>query len=310
MLRRTVLTGLAAASLLLVGTAAQAQTKGQAPAWKAKYPELVLAAIPDENASGMTERFSKFTQYLARELDTKVTLRIANDYAAVIEGQKAGNIHIAQYGPASYARAYMTGAKVEPFAMQVNLDGSTGYYSVFYVKKDSPYQKIEDLKGKNLGLVDPNSTSGNNVPRFALDRMKIDPDTFFGRVVYTGSHENAIIALEQGTVDVAANWWNDEAESNLMRMDRKSMAKYADYRIIFKSDQIVNSPVAYLSDLPDELKTAIRDAYFGVEKKDPDAFRQLTDGQSRIWKPTTHKDYAPIVELNKFVDNLRKRRAS
>ena len=86
---------------------------------------------------------------------------------------------------------------------------------MFYVKKDSPYQKIEDLKGKNLGLVDPNSTSGNNVPRFALNKMGIDPDTFFGKVVYTGSHENAVIALQQGTVDVAANWWNDENESSL-----------------------------------------------------------------------------------------------
>lgn len=303
MLRRTVLTGLAAA-LALAATAAQAQS------WKAKYPELVLAAVPDENASGMTERFSKFTQYLSRELGVKVTLRIANDYAAVIEGQKAGNIQIAQYGPASYARAYATGAKVEPFAMQVNADGSTGYFSVFYVRKDSPYQSIQDLKGKNLGLVDPNSTSGNNVPRFALDKMKIDPETYFSRVVYTGSHENAIIALQQGTVDVAANWWNDDRESNLMRMQRKSMAKYDDFRIVFKSDQIVNSPVAYLSALPDDLKKAIRDAYFSVDKKDPEAFRKLTDGQQQIWKPTSHKDYVPVVELIQFVDSLRKRRAS
>lgn len=303
MLRRTVLTGLAAA-LALAATAAQAQT------WKAKYPELIVAAVPDENASGMTERFSKFTEYLSRELGVKVTLRIANDYAAVIEGQKAGNIHVAQYGPASYARAYATGAKVEPFAMQVNADGSTGYFSVFYVKKDSPYRSIQDLKGRNLGLVDPNSTSGNNVPRFALDKMKIDPDSYFGRVVYTGSHENAIIALQQGTVDVAANWWNDERESNLMRMQRKSMAKYDDFRIVFKSDQIVNSPVAYLSALPEDLKAAIRDAYFSVEKKDPDAFRKLTDGQQQIWKPTSHKDYVPVVELIQFVDSLRKRRAS
>ena len=64
----------------------------------------------------------------------------------------------------------MTGAKVEPFAIEVNADGTKGYYSVFYVRADSPTKSIEDLKGKNLGLVDPNSTSGNNVPRFALEQ--------------------------------------------------------------------------------------------------------------------------------------------
>ena len=49
----------------------------------------------------------------------------------------------------------MTGVKVEPFVTTVNNDGTIGYYSVFYVRADSPYKTIDDLKGKNLGLVDP-----------------------------------------------------------------------------------------------------------------------------------------------------------
>ena len=190
--------------------------------------------------------------------------------------------------------------------MQVNKDGTKGYYSVLWVKADSPYQKFEDLKGKNLGLVDPNSTSGNNVPRFAMNKMGVKPEEFFANVVYTGSHENAIIALQQGQVDAAFNWWNDENESMLKRMERKNMAKYDDFRMIFKSDQIVNSPVAYLSDMPDDLKTVIKDAFFNVEKNDPEAFKVLTDGEAQVWAPTSHKDYEVIVELNTFVDSLRK----
>ena len=68
---------------------------------------------------------------------------------------------------------------------------------MLFRSRDSAYQKIEDLKGSNFGLVDPNSTSGNNVPRYALNRMGINPEQFFGKVVYTGSHENAVIALQQ-----------------------------------------------------------------------------------------------------------------
>ena len=75
----------------------------------------------------------------------------------------------------------MTGAPIEAFAIEVNLDGTKGYYSVFYVRQDSPFQRIEDLKGKNLGLVDPNSTSGNNVPRFAMNRMGIIPSSSSAR---------------------------------------------------------------------------------------------------------------------------------
>ena len=301
--RRHTLT-LAAAGLAATLAPAFAQD------WKAKYPELVFAIIPSENASGVVERYTPFVNYLAKELGTKVTLRIDNDYAAIIEGQRAGNIHIGMYGPASFARARMTGAKVDAFAIETNLDGTKGYHSVFYVKKDSPYQKVEDLKGKNLGLVDPNSTSGNNVPRFALNQMKIEPESFFGKVVYTGSHENAVIALQQGTVDVAANWWNDEQESNLQRMARKNMVKADDFRIIYKSEQIVNSPMAYLTDMPEDLKAKIRDAVLNLATKDKAAFDKIYEGKQGPLVAVDNKAYDPIIELNKFVDDLRKKKSS
>lgn len=306
---RRSLAGLAAVLAVVAAGSAPAQD------WKSKYKELVIAAVPDENASGMTERYSGFVAYLSKQLGVPVKLRVANDYAAVIEGQKAGNIHIAQYGPASYARAYVIGAKIEPFGMQVNKDGGKGYHSVLLVKKGATYKSLQDLKGKNLCLVDPNSTSGNNVPRFAMDKMKIDPEKFFSKVVYAGSHENAVIGVAQGTCDAAFNWWNDEEESNLRRMERKKMEvggkpiKYDDFSIIFKSDKIVNSPIAYLASLPADLKKAIADACFNIGKNDPAAFNKLTDGKAQPWAPTSHKDFVPVVELIQFVDKLKKKKS-
>ena len=282
---------------------------GHAQSWRSAYPELVFAVIPAENASGVTERYGPFIDYLAKELGTKVTLRIASDYAAVIEGQRNGSIHLAGYGPASYARAALTGVKVEPFATTVNNDGTIGYYSVFYVRADSPYKTIEDLKGKNLGLVDPNSTSGNNVPRFTLNKLKINPDTFFARVTYAGSHENAIIALQQKTVDVAANWWNAENDSNLTRMAAKGLAKVDDFRIISKSDLIPNSPYAFLASLPPDLKAAIVKAFDEAPTKAKAAFDKLSDGKDRAFTKVDAQTYEPVVELIKFVDQLRKQKS-
>lgn len=294
---------IAAAALAFSASAASAQD------WKAKYPELVFAKVPDENASGTSDRWTPLASYLSKELGTKVTLRIANDYAAVIEGQRAGNIHIAMYGPASYARARVIGAKVEPFAIEVSADGTKGYYSVLYVKSESSYKDIKDLKGKNLCLVDPNSTSGNNVPRFAMHQLGIDPEVFFSKVIYSGSHENAVIALGQGTCDAAFNWWNDEKESNLLRMERKGMAKAADFRVILKSDQIVNSPMAYLADLPADLKAAIKKAVLEVATKDKAAFDKIYQGKQQPFAEVDHKAYEPVIDLIKFVDGLRKQKS-
>jgi len=302
--------------LLIAGLASLAfTTSAFAEDWKAKYPEITFAVIPSENGSGVTERYTPFVNYLSKELGIKVSLRVANDYAAVIEGQRAGNIQIGYYGPASFARALVTGVKTEAFVIDVNSDGSKGYYSVFYVLNKSSYQKLDDLKDKNLGLVDPNSTSGNNMPRFKMNQMGIDPDKFFNQVVFTGSHENAVLALAQGTVDVAANWWNADDDSNLTRMLNKGMVKNADgspmkkedFRIIVKSDLIINSPYAYLSDLPDDMKAAIKQAFLDAAQKDPEAFKKLSDGKNRPWEPIANKDYDKTIELIKFVDSLRKK---
>jgi phosphonate transport system substrate-binding protein len=308
MLTRRLL--LVASVVLALSPAALAQAQD----WKAKYPELVFAVIPAENAAGVTDRFGPFLAYLSKQLGTRVTLRVANDYAAVIEGQRSGNIQIGYYGPASFARARLTGVQTDAFAIDVNGDGSKGYYSVFYVLSRSPYQKIEDLKGKNLGVVDPNSTSGNNMPRFVLNQKGINPNTFFHKVQYTGSHENGIFALAQGTVDVAVNWLNSPSDSNLTRMLNKHMLKHPDgsemaaddFRIILTSPLIINSPTAYLSSLPPDLKAAIRRAFYDAATNDKQAFDKLSDGRNQAYAPIENKDYDATIELIKFVDSLKK----
>jgi phosphonate transport system substrate-binding protein len=301
--RRSLTAALAGAALLPATAMAQAD-------WLAKYPELVFAVVPAENASGVADRFTPFVAYLSKALGTKVTLRIASDYAAAIEGQRAGNIHIVYYGPASYVRAWtVTKGGVEPFATTINSDGSIGYFSVAFVRAADAAQKMEDLKGKNLGLVDPNSTSGNNVPRFALNKMGIDPAVFFGKVVYTGSHENAVLALKQGTVDVVFNWWNSEQDSNLSRMVNKGMVKAEEVRMIFKSPLIAGSPYGYLANMPPALKAGILGAFMDAPKADKAAFDKLSDGKDLGFKAVSHADYETIVELQAFVDELRKKRS-
>ena len=304
--RRTLLAGLAASTAAAVPARAQS--------WRSAYPELVYAVVPAENGSGVTDRYRAFVEYLSRQLGTKVTLRIANDYAALIEGQRSGNIHIVYYGPAAFARALLTGVKTSAFVIDVNSDGSKGYYSVFYVKADSPYHEIAQLKGKVLGLVDPNSTSGYNMPLFALNKIGINAEEFFSRVMITGSHENAVLALQQGTVQVAANFWTAPDDSNLTRMLNKGMVKNADgkpatvddFRIVLKSDLIINGPTAYLDTLPDDLKTAIRTAFVDAAKNDPEAFKRLSDGKNQPFQTTDNAAYGDTIKLIQFVDRLRK----
>ncbi|MBD3764520.1 MAG: phosphonate ABC transporter substrate-binding protein [Rhodobacterales bacterium] len=270
--------------------------------------ELTFAVVPAENASGSLERFTPTADYLTSQIGTKVTLRIASDYAAVIEGHKAGNIHIGWHGPGSFARAYqVTEGQVTPFAA-LNNNGVIGYYSVIYVKADSPYQTLADLKGKKFGLVDPNSTSGNFALRFFMDRdEKIIPEQFFSDVVFTGSHENAIIAIQQGTVDAAGNWWDNENSSNLRQMETKGMAKYDDFRIVWKSPLLAGAPLVYVNSLSEPCKAAIQEAFVNMKTVSPETYAKFNDGKGEGFAPVKLDDYRDSMAMIAYVDDLRKK---
>ena len=135
------------------------------------------------------------------------------------------------------------------------------------------------------------------------------PESYFAHVTYTGSHENAVIALQQKTVDMAANWWNAEDDSNLSRMVKKGMVKKDDFRILSKSDLIPNSPYAYLADMPAGLKAAIWKAFQEAPTKNKVAYDKLSDGKDREFKAVDAKYYEGVIELIKFVDTLRKQKS-
>ncbi len=67
---------------------------------------------------------------------------------------------------------------------------------------------------------------------------------------------------------------------------------------------------AYLTSLPADLKAAIRTAFFDAPKNDKAAFDRLSDGKSPGFAPAQHSDYQVTIELQRFVDNLRKKSGS
>ena len=280
----------------------------------AKYPEVTLGVVPKEYAKETSERWAPLMAYLSREVGLKVTLKIANDYQSLIESQRAGLIHIAVYSPMAYARARYTGAKVEAFAVETNGDGTRGKHALVYSMARGAAPKIEDFRGKSLGLVDPNSVSGYSVPRFALVSQKVDPDAVLSRQVFTGSHENALVALSQGLVDYAVGEWTSDEDSTLGRLLARGALRNVDgtpmrrddFRTVMKSDLILNSPVAYLAELPDDLKAAIRRAVLEAPTRERSAFEKLFDGKARSWETIDNAAFDGTVELVRFIDDARR----
>ncbi|MCA0422311.1 MAG: phosphate/phosphite/phosphonate ABC transporter substrate-binding protein [Proteobacteria bacterium] len=278
-----------------------------------RYPELTLGIVPREYTKDTTDRWAGLVTHLSREIGLKVGLKIANDYQALIESQRAGLIHVAIYSPMAYARARNSGAKVEAFAIETNPDGTRGSHSMIYALARANAPKTEDFKGKSLGVVDPNSISGYSVPRFALSSQKVDPDSVLNKLVFTGSHENALVALSQGLVDYAVGQWTSDEDSTLSRLLSRNALKNVDgspmrrddFRVVMKSDTIMNAPIAYLSEMPEDLKAVIRRAFLEAPARDRADFDKIYDAKGRGWETVDPKAFDGTVDLVRYIDDNR-----
>jgi phosphonate transport system substrate-binding protein len=277
--------------------------------WQQRYPEITLGVITSENEADRIQRYKPVRAYLEKELRVKVNWRTATDYAGIIEGVKAKKVQLAYFGPASYSKCWIvTKGKVIPLVGELDSRGNFGYHSVVIVNKDSAYKSIDDLKGKKLAFADPNSTSGHQAPRYFLTEAGYNPDDFFGSTTFSGSHENSVMALLNGTVDAAATWWRSEEYSNPKRMEMKKMIPEGQWRIIWKSPKLPSSPWAVPLYLPEQMRMDLQGTLLHMKDKDSVAWEGLTMGKASGFRKVTHADYEPIVRMIKA--NLKARKSN
>jgi len=261
--------------------------------WPAK---LNFGVIPTDSSVNMTERFDSLVKYLEKRLNVQVELKTATDYAAVITGMQFKHIEFAYFGPKSYVEA-ATRANADAFALEVTVDGSKGYHGVIITRKGTGLNTIQDLKGKTWAFTDPNSTSGTLVPMvYFLQELKIDPDKYFSKVIYSGSHEASMLSVKNGRIDGAST--ND---LDMARGNGKEWNQEKDFNIIWKSPLIPGSLIAYRKDLPASLKRALKDAFLAYN--DPEGLGRL---KLKGYTDVTDEMYNPIRNMITVQKQLKK----
>jgi phosphonate transport system substrate-binding protein len=254
-------------------------------------------------------RYTALQEYFAKQFGVQVRLFTATDYAGIIEAVKSKRVELAFFGPASYARAFeVTDGNVEPLVIEADINGVAAYRAVMIVRKDSPAQKIEDLRGKTLAFVDPNSTSGFVAPNFFLSKAGTPANTYFSRTGFAGSHDNVALAIVNGQYDAGVVWYRSATDSVFQRMWDKNLIAKDSVRVVWTSPDIPESPWAARKDLPQAMRDDLRKAMMEMPTNDPAGFKQITEGNSKGFVLGSHAVYEPIIEMIKF--NQAQRRAS
>ncbi|AOS62068.1 phosphate/phosphite/phosphonate ABC transporter substrate-binding protein [Actinoalloteichus hymeniacidonis] len=218
---------------------------------------LVFAAVPAEESSSLQQSYDAVIAMLEQETGKTIEFRQATDYAAVIEGQLAGQVHIAQYGPLSFVLAQSEGAQVSPVGAYVDAEGDDpGYVSYGFANPDAGIESIEDFAGRTVCFVEPNSTSGYLYPSAGLIEAGIDPEEDI-TAVYAGSHDAAVLEVAAGRCD--AGFAFDSMVDNQL-IDSGDIAP-GDIEKVWKSPIIPGSPAAISDQLAPELRETLSTAF-------------------------------------------------
>lgn len=190
------------------------------PATPAKPKEkLVLAIQPTLATTEMLEKTKPIEQFLEQRLgDVDVEMYVPMSQAGVIESLRFGQAQIAFMSawPAQLA-VDLAGAELALAEVrEVVIDGKkteqTYYFSYWVVPTSSPYQTLNDLKGKRACFTSPISTSGYVSPVGRMlelglipkpDKSEADPKAFFGNVIFGGGYQQCWEALKAGQIDIS-----------------------------------------------------------------------------------------------------------
>ena len=139
------------------------------PAVAQEIEEFRIGILGGENAQDRLNSNECLRQYTEEALGVPVKLFAPADYNGVIQGLLGGTIDMAWLGASGYAKTYLENPDaVTPVLVKVNVDGSYGYHSIGFARKDSGITSLEGLKGKVFGFGDPNSTSGYLIPSIEI----------------------------------------------------------------------------------------------------------------------------------------------
>jgi len=226
------------------------------PAETAEKTTVRFGVIPRFNPHVTYEYYQPLMDYLSRNTPYRFELRLGRTYLDTIEDLRKGTTDVAYLGGATYAIArHRFGARA--LVKPRNAKGGTTYRCFIVVRKDSPIRTIQDLRGKSVAFGARRSTTGALIPSYMLFGEGVTPNHL--KVVRNlHNHEEVAKAVLKGLYDAGAVKdvvaWKYEAQG---------------LRIIAKSEELPNAPIAAGRTLSRDVEEAMVKALISIDGNSP-----------------------------------------
>jgi phosphonate transport system substrate-binding protein len=253
---------------------------------KHKVPStLVFTYTPVEDPAVYEKIFKPFTDHLAQCVGKRVVFYQVQSNAAEIEAMRSGRLHVGGFstGPTAFA---VNIAGAVPFGIKGYEKEFQGYNLIVIVRKDSPYQKLSDLKGKKLAHTAPSSNSGHMAPMALFPKEGLSPGKDYN-ILFSGKHDQSILGVQSGDYDAAAI-----ASDVLHRMSVRGQVKESDFRVVYRSAKFPTSSFAYAHDLEPKFRDRMLKCFY--EYRFTEDMKKAFDGADRFF-PINYKEHWSVV---------------
>lgn len=261
-------------TLLAVSMAFVGCTREKAPLGSAENP-IKMYFVPSVDVKVIEDNTETIKQYMEANTPYKYEVAIPASFVAVVEAIGTKRADVAAMNTFGYILANERyGAEA---ALTVIRYGYPTYQSQFITSVDSGINNLSDITGKKFAFVDPASTSGYLLPLKVLKDNAVEPS----ETVFAMRHDSVVSMIYQGQVDAGATFYTPTAEGKIQDARRLVKTQYPDVeekiKIVELTDSIPNDPIVFRKDLPEEMKTAIKEAFIKLVKtpKGKEAFNKL-----------------------------------
>ena len=172
------------------------------------------------------------------------------------------------------------------------------YFSDVIVGSDSPFRSFDDLRGQSWAYNEAGSFSGCLLVRHHLLQMG-ETESFFGRVTFTGRHQESIRKVVDGAVDAAA------IDSHVLGVERlRNPELTGQVRVIASFGPSTIPLVVATADIPALVQARIGAALCELGE-DAGSRRLLASGLIRRFTPIDDRAYDDIRQKLAAVDQRR-----
>jgi len=264
--------------------------------------KLVLATYQYADNNRL-KNIQPLADHIAKETGLEVQVKSYPSVHLFIEAIQANEVDIALINTFGYFLLDASSKKynMKPLVvLKVRDDAKDNYKTAFVSLKQLAVDTITALKQvaatSSLALVDPGSTSGNLVPRLALNAAGIrNPEKDFLAFSYGKNHRATLDLVLQGKASVAAvgsteyfNMLKDTAKSNRVKL-------------LWLSPEIPLGPVLVHNRLNRQIKDRLRAMLLDLHLSNQPALEWVKQGwseakQAEKYVPVTKSFYTPFKQ--------------